>query len=399
MGFDKKDDDSDASLSRSLLPRICMPTWRNFSKTAYRCGLYEAQDVLGEIDDVDLIDLDMTWGAWLGEYWLRRPLYHDVFSKLIFKNPGMRKVRLNKYYELFIAVCATILDLPYINAIERWRDHCKLSVCWLDELWVSDLPNYRYWLPALRQFDYVFVGMKGTVSALSHAANRNCFWLPGGVDALRFSPSSFPATRLVDVYSIGRRHAGIHHEMLKEAERGEIFYVHDTHVGGGMTEVYDCRQHRELFANIAKRSRCFVVAAAKMDQLNTQGQVEVGYRYYEGAAAGTVMIGDKPDCDAYRELFGWPEAVIPIQADGSDTMAVLHELRSNPERMTAISARNTKESLLRHDWVHRWNEMFRIAGIEPSPRKAAREQRLKDLADLSTSAEQGLNSAASDGWG
>ncbi len=136
-----------------------------------------------------------------------------------------------------------------------------------------------------------------------------------------------------------------------------------------------------------------------MDQLNTQGQVEVGYRYYEGAAAGTVMIGDKPDCDAYRELFGWPEAVIPIQADGSDTMAVLHELRSNPERMTAISARNTKESLLRHDWVHRWNEMFRIAGIEPSPRKAAREQRLKDLADLSTSAEQGLNSAASDGWG
>lgn len=38
-----------------------MPTWRNFAKHVYRCGLYEAQDILVEIDDVDLIRLDMTW--------------------------------------------------------------------------------------------------------------------------------------------------------------------------------------------------------------------------------------------------------------------------------------------------------------------------------------------------
>ena len=348
--------------------------------------------MLVEIDDVDLIGLDITWGAWLSEYWLRRPLYHDVFSKLIFTNPGLRKVQLSKDYDVFIAVCATFLDLPYINAIEQWRDHCKIAVCWLDELWVSELPNYKYWLPALRQFDYVFVGMRGTVSALSRAANRNCVWLPGGVDALRFSPSSHPAARVVDIYNIGRRYGGIHREILKAAERGEIFYVHDTHVGGGSTEVHDYREHRELFANIARRSRYFVVSAAKMDQPSyTQGQVEVGYRYYEGAAAGTVMIGEAPDCDAYRELFGWLEAVIEIQPDGSDTMTVLSELGSSPERMAAIGRRNTKEALLRHDWIYRWNEMFRIAGIEPSPRKAAREKRLKDLADLSTGADQRLN--------
>ena len=93
-----------------------------------------------------------------------------------------------------------------------------------------------------------------------------------------------------------------------------------------------------------------MVAAAKMDQSDyTQGQVEIGYRYYEGAAAGTVMIGDAPNCDAYSELFGWPEAVIQIQPDGSDAMAVLGELGSNPEQIAAISRRNAKEALLRHD--------------------------------------------------
>ena len=392
MRFVKKNGrfrDAAAAPMRSASPRICMPTWRNFTRKTWRCGFYEAQDVLVEIDDVDLICLDMTWGAWFDEYWLRTPLYHDVSRKLIFANPGLKKVRLSKDYDVFIAFCKTFWDLPYINAIERWRDHCKISVCWIDELWAAAIPGHRYWLHALGQFDFVFVGLRGTVAALSQAINRPCYWLPGGVDALRFSPLPDPAARVIDVYSIGRRYEGIHREMLKAAGRGELFYVHDTNVNAANSEVSDHRQHRDLFANIAKRSRYFMVAAAKMDAPDERGgQVEVGHRYYEGAAAGTVMIGEAPDCEEYRESFGWPEAVLQIEPDGSDIMAVLSDLGSDPEQMAAISKRNTREALLHHDWVYRWDEMFRVAGIEPSPRKAARERRLKDMAHFAASADE-----------
>jgi hypothetical protein len=128
-----------------------------------------------------------------------------------------------------------------------------------------------------------------------------------------------------------------------------------------------------------------------MDALyDTGGQLEIGYRYYEGAAAGTVMIGEAPDCEAYSELFGWPEAVIQIQPDGCDIMDVLNDLDSDPKRVAAISRQNAKEALRRHDWVYRWNEMFRIAGVEPSPRMTARERLLKDLADFAASAESGM---------
>jgi hypothetical protein len=360
-----------------------MPTWRNFTRKVFQCSLYEAQDVLVEIDDVDLISLDMSLAAWCKESWLRFPVHH-VSSKLIFANLGLKqvqKVQLSKDYDVFIVVCSTFWDLLYINAIERWKDHCKISVCWIDEMWVASMPS-RHWLHALSQFDHVFIGCRGTVSALSQAANRHCHWLPGGIDALRFSSFPDPPARVIDVYSIGRKHEGIHRELLKEMERGKLFYMHDTFAVAN-SDAINYRQHRNLFANIAKRSQYFVVSSAKMNALEeTGGQVETGYRYYEGAAAGTVMIGQAPDCEAYRELFGWPEVVIKIQPDGSDIVDVLSELGSNPDRTVAISRRNIKEALLHHDWVYRWKEMFRVAGIEPSPRMAEREQRLRDLADF-----------------
>jgi len=56
--------------------------------------------------------------------------------------------------------------------------------------------------------------------------------------------------------------------------------------------------------------------------------------------------------------------------------------------MAAISRRNTREALINHDWVYRWSEMFRVAGIEPSPRMAARERLLQDMADLAASVDE-----------
>jgi hypothetical protein len=85
------------------------------------------------------------------------------------------------------------------------------------------------------------------------------------------------------------------------------------------------------------------------------------------------MIREATNCEAYRELFGWPEAVIQICPNGSDFTAVLSDLDSDPERIAATSRRNAKEALLRHDRVYRRNEMFRVAGIEPSPYTAARD--------------------------
>jgi hypothetical protein len=118
-----------------------------------------------------------------------------------------------------------------------------------------------------------------------------------------------------------------------------------------------------------------------VDQLREiQGQIEVGYRYYEGAAAGTVMVGQAPECQPFRDMFDWPDAVIEIQPDGSDVEDVLSDLAAHPGRMLEISRRNAQGALLRHDWVYRWKEVLRIAGLTPAPALEAREKKLKELA-------------------
>jgi hypothetical protein len=373
-----------AEVSReTITPRICMLTARGFKKKAFYCAQYEAQDVLLDVDDVDLIHLEPGRGYKFKEAWQRRLLFRDVTRKLIFANPGLHKVRLDQEYDLFLVMCQMEHDFLDISAIEGWQDHCKTSVCWISEMWAARIPLCKYWIHSLRRFDHVFVSARDSVAALSDAIGRPCRWLPDAVDTLRFTPFPNPPARVIDVYSIGRRRKEIHRALLEATGGTDIFYVYDT-FAGSMCDVLNYREHRNFFSNMAKRSRFFVVAPAKVGiAAETGGQIEIGARYYEGASAGAVMIGEAPECEAFRELFPWQDAVISLQADGSDVQKVLSSLEAEPERISAISRRNAAEALVRHDWVYRWKEILRVAGIEPSRRMKLREQRLRDLAEFS----------------
>jgi hypothetical protein len=259
------------------------------------------------------------------------------------------------------------------------------------ELWAAEIPMRRDWLNQLREYDHVFVGHKGSVGPLSEFLNRQCHYLPPGIDAIRFSPFPGWGERSIDVYSIGRRCEGIHRALLHAASDQNLFYVYDSFRAMATMDVIDFKQHRDLFASMAKRSKYFLVSPPKMNSPEeTRGQAEVGYRYFEGAATGAVMIGQAPDCEAFRELFPWPEAVVDIRPDGSDAIDVLADLASNPARVSASGRRNAVESLLRHDWIHRWKSMFEVCGIEPSQGMVERERRLKELADTALRAPDGV---------
>ncbi len=122
----------------------------------------------------------------------------------------------------------------------------------------------------------------------------------------------------------------------------------------------------------------------------------MGFRYYEGAAAGTVMVGQAPNCLPFQEMFDWPNAVVHMSPDGSDVEDVLAGLMAEPERVRHIGSRNAQEALLRHDWIHRWRRILEIAGLPAHPRTESREATLKLLADRASLATDWIGGTMSD---
>lgn len=362
--------------------RICIPTWRRFSPNAFRGPLYEAQDVFAQVDNVDLIQLEPESTFQWREKWLRKLIWKDFTRQLVHLNPGLMPIQLSHNYELLVVMCQQWWELLNLNAIKGWRNRCRKAVCWIDEVYVAEIRRRPNWLNALEQFDHIILPYKQSAYALSEILDRPCHYISRAVDVIRFSPYPFKPERAIDVLSIGRRWEGIHNSLLELGRTGQVFYMHDTVMDGGDQRIQDMDQHRSMLANLIKRSRFFMVAPGKMlDDRETQGQMEPGMRYFEGAASGAVLIGQAVDTDAFRALFDWPQAVIPIQPDGSDVGEKIHGLKGQPELLRNISERNAARCAERHDWMHRWEAILRIAGMEPTSRLDERKARLMALSN------------------
>jgi spore maturation protein CgeB len=294
-------------------------------------------------------------------------------------NPGIRKGTITKDYDLFFAVVQFPKDLLTIRYLKGWKSRCRVSVCWLNEIWIPDIAKTMYHLETLSNFDYVVLHWSGSVQPVQQIIRKPCFYAPYGIDAASFCPYPQPAQRVVDVYSIGRRSTVTHRALLKMALEKRIFYVYDTVSG---VHVSNAQEHRALLANMGKRSRYFIVNPGKADNpLETGGQVEFGNRFFEGAASGTIMIGERPTNAQFEKVFDWPDAVVHLPFDSDEIGRVIAELDRDTARQETIRRTNVTQSLLRHDWVYRWEQILSIAGLAPLP---ALQERKKVLAELAS---------------
>jgi spore maturation protein CgeB len=230
----------------------------------------------------------------------------------------------------------------------------------------------------LRKFDVIFLYYNQTVKPLSERIGSKCVFLPPGVDTLLFSPYPKAPKRSIDVYSIGRRSEVTHRALLRMVADNGLFYVHDSIVGD---KAIDASQHRTLLANAAKRSRYFIVNPGLVNRPEkTNHQIEIGNRYFEGAASGTIMVGEQPRTEVFETLFNWPDAVLHLDYDSSDIDRIITDLDRQPDRQETIRRMNVAQSLLRHDWAYRWEAILNAVGVAPLPQLLERMERLRNLA-------------------
>ena len=369
---------------------VLILSMRELSDLAAHCCLYEFEDIISTLDTVDILkplshfDVNTTRKI----YKLATNLTNSTsVANLVV--PKLHQFSLDKEYELFFPVFNSPFELFSLYHLKNWREKSKKAVCYISEVWVKYIEkSNQYLLNFLKNFDHIFLGVNHSTEMVAHITGRPCTYLPPAVDALKFCPYSLDVPRSISVCSLGRRSPITHQALLAATERGKIYHF-DTLKTTGMKDaklqktfrVSNAREHRLVLSNILKMSRYFIANRANANEpLKTRGQEEFGYRFFEGAAAGTVMLGDAPTTNKFKQYFHWPDAVIKIPFDTPNIGEILAELDAQPERLARIRRDNVVNSLLQHDWVYRLKEVYQTVGLEPTMNMLSREAQLKELA-------------------
>ncbi|BAZ12215.1 hypothetical protein NIES4071_40440 [Calothrix sp. NIES-4071] len=361
--------------------RILIASMRDCHAEAFRSPEFEFEDAICEFDYADI--LAPVFNLSLAST-VRKRLANYIGIKTAKKELltfGSVTSYVEQEYDLFFFICQHFWDITSINSIKGWREKCSKKVLWIDEIWIKELsnPKTRICLELLKEFDYIFTTQTKSAIAIADLINPNCYSLPYAVDAIQFCPVNIQPERSIDIYSIGRRSPIVHKALLEFAEQQNLLYLHDTLKGLQMTNY---KEHRKLYSNLIKRSRYFIANKAKFDTPEqTGGQEELGSRFFEGAAGGAVMIGIPPSYEAFSKIFDWEDAIIPIAYDTNNLGDIITELDAQPERLEQIRRNNIVNTLLRNDWVYRWEKVLEKVGLDITPKMISRRTSLHNLAE------------------
>jgi hypothetical protein len=368
---------------------VLVLSMRRLHRLVAFCAPYEFEDVAAVTTDADRVEpvdeasLDFARRLYrLG----RAATSSRALSEAL--PPPRGAIELDRDYDLFFPVFNHAFELFALRCVRNWRRRCRRAACFVSEVHIEELPGH-YLLEMLADFDHVFLGVQHPVEAVARMVGRPCSYLPLGVDVERFAPCPARPPRLIDVCNIGRRSPVTHAALLRRAGALDALYYYDTVKASGddgrqvTFSVEDPREHRMLLASLLQRSRYYVANRGRINQPEqTAYREEISARFYEGTAAGTVLVGEAPQTEEFQRQFGWEDAVIPLPFDSPDVDEILCRLDADPDRVERIRRANVSHAARQHDWVYRLSEVFETAGLESTLEMRARKERLARLADF-----------------
>ncbi|MBX3516344.1 MAG: glycosyltransferase family 1 protein [Rhodospirillales bacterium] len=369
-----------------------------------QASFYEFEDVVADIDDVTIVEnKNETLGSSelddiFDKISIRRLITHHIGRTEIgrilqqaARRSGLsvigkkRNISLNssisgRKFDFFFLILSEPWEVEEICSRYDWHSLSRLSACYIVESWKQDTSALEYLKKYFSRFDALFSAQVHMCERIERICRRPCTYLAPGIDATRFCPVPRQPERTIDLMSIGRRSRVTHDALLAHARNTNFFYLYDT---GRQLRFSRHDEHRLLLAEQLKRTRYFLAYPARIDRPELhQGHLEMAFRYIEGAAAGTVMLGMLPSTAEGRKLLDWEDAVIDLPFDAAHIVEVVDHLDSQPQRLSRIRRSGVVNALRRFDWLHSWQKILAAVGLSPTPRLLERQEALNHLADM-----------------
>jgi hypothetical protein len=359
-------------------PRVAVFTSRTHRRELFRGLGYEYEDaIVSEFEDGLLVHPDPSVLD-TRAFRLRRQADRVGLGGIL---PRARAGTMETDVDLFFAFPASSKDLFALAAIPDWRERSRFAVCHLQELWVANMaaqvPGLRH---ILNRFDHIICMLHHSVEPLAQALDVPVSYLPPSVDAEALCPYPHPPERVIDACAIGAMHPETHAALWDWDRSTGRYYRFSTDTGASFAVSH--LHHRQALAQTLQRSKFFFAYRAKRDFSQERGQQEeFGPRYFEGAAAGAIVVGDRvTGSPPFEENLDWEGAVIAAEFDEPGMPAILEDLLARQDWLEGVRRANVSNCLTRHDHVHRWQSTLDLVGLSPTPEMAVRQERLKALA-------------------
>ena len=152
-------------------PRVLLFSLRNTGrKDLFRCAHYEFEDVICDIESVEMVAPEAD----------QKSMRNEVAERLAFRapillKPKIEECKIRNHYDLFFAICGFSRDLLTLHATRDLWKACSIKVCLIDELWVNQIKQHRFFLEVLKEFDLVVLYYSQTVAPLSERIGGNAF--------------------------------------------------------------------------------------------------------------------------------------------------------------------------------------------------------------------------------
>lgn len=283
-------------------------------------------------------------------------------------------------YDLAVVVVNDLRQLGVLAAIPSWRSLARTFIAYVFEVWPVWIgPATPVVHEVVDHLDHLYVGIRTGAEALETTTRTPVTFLPPAVDVLAATVYAGADDRRIDVSNRGRRDAAQHEALLGWSHRTGAYYEFDTLLDA---RVADGREHRHHFYEQTARTGVFVANPARFDRPElSAGATEVGLRYIEAMACGTVIVGGHADSTALRRVLVDPPGFVEFPIGAQEVPRELRELVADPHRSVGLGLGNRAVAVGHHDVLHRWDVIASGLGIGTTAGARARRDALAAAAE------------------
>jgi hypothetical protein len=323
--------------------RVLIPTNRDVYRALSYGMVIDFEDSVAELSDTDLVSVPVP---------SRRAridaLRHGRRLKPI-KPPRSE-------YDICLLVAMDPWYAPSLTQIRDVRKIARKVVVYLYDSWLADLHVLRRHRHIWSMVDHAFVSFNHSVEAYEDALDCPVTYLPQAIHEKRFHPRR--TRRPIDVLSLGRKHPSVHQVLRDLARDEEILYFFQT---AHLPQAVDLIENQELLGQLCQASRVQVHwSVESTDSARAEGGGPITARWFEAAASGSVVVGQKPNNPEFTKLFpydGFVRRLDPERPDETKRL-ILDGIRKNDDREERI--RLADHVRVAHTWKARWREIAAI---------------------------------------